>query len=340
MKIKVRELAEWINGTIEGNPDVEISSFGTIQEAGEGSLTFLSNSKYEEFIYSTHASAILVSLDFIPSSNISTTLVRVADVYTTLGKLLEAFNAIQDAPSGVEQPNYVSTGVEIINLKYLGAFAYIGKNAKLGKKTSIYPQVYIGDNVTIGENTVIYAGVKVYANTQIGDNCIIHSGAVLGSDGFGFAPQPDGSYIKIPQTGKVVLGNNVEIGANTTIDRATINETVIGDGAKLDNLIQIAHNVKIGNNTALAAQVGVAGSTVIGKNVVVGGQVGISGHITIADAVQIGAQSGIAHSITEAKSQWFGSPAITKIDALKSIILFKKLPEIYKRLQTLEGKQL
>ncbi|RYD77943.1 MAG: UDP-3-O-(3-hydroxymyristoyl)glucosamine N-acyltransferase [Sphingobacteriales bacterium] len=337
MEISVKELAAMIGGKIEGNEDARIRTFSPIEEAEEGSLSFLSNPKYTDFLYTTKATAVLVDNNFKADKDFSATLIRVEDVYTTLSGLLDKFNAAQkDTKTGIEQPCHISLTAKIGSDVYVGAFAYLGENVEIGNGSKIYPQSYIGDGVKIGENTTVYPGVKIYANCEIGNNSILHAGCVIGSDGFGFAPQADGSYKKVPQTGKVIVGNDVEIGANTTIDRATIKATIIEDGVKLDNLIQVAHNVEIGQNTAIASQTGISGSTKLGKNCIIGGQVGIVGHINIADGSQIGAQSGIAKAISVPKKRWFGSPAIDYKDALKSQIIFKKLPELYNRIQQLE----
>lgn len=337
MEITVAQLAAMVAGEIEGNPEAKISTFSPIEEAQEGSLSFLSNPKYTPHLYTTEATAVLVDKNFKAEQEVRTTLIRVADVYSTLSGLLDKFNAAQQpTKTGIEQPSHISSSAKIGQDVYVGAFAYVGDNVVVGNGTKIYPQSYIGDNVKIGEHTTIYPGVKIYANCEVGNNSILHAGCVIGSDGFGFAPQPDGSYKKVPQTGKVIIGNDVEVGANTTIDRATIKATVIEDGVKLDNLIQVAHNVEIGQNTAIASQTGISGSTKLGKNCIIGGQVGIVGHITIADGSQIGAQSGVAKAISAPGKKWFGSPADELKNALKAKIIFKKLPELYDRVQQLE----
>lgn len=338
MEITVGQLAQLIGGQVEGNPDVKVSTFSPIEEAGPGSLTFLSNPKYNHHLYTTHASAVLVSNDFAPEKEYAPVLIRVADVYSTLSLLLEKFNTQQINKTGREEPSYVAKDATLGKDAYVGAFAYVGEKSKIGNGVKIFPQVYVGDNVEIGEGTVVYAGAKIYSNTKIGKNCILHAGCVLGSDGFGFAPQPDGSYKKIPQTGNVILGDNVEIGANTTIDRATMKSTIIENGVKLDNLIQVAHNVEIGENTAIAAQAGISGSTKLGKRNVIGGQVGIVGHITTADGTQVGAQSGISKSITEPDRKWFGSPADDYKQAIRASVVFKKLPELYDEIKQLKAE--
>lgn len=336
MEITVGQLAQLIGGRVEGNPDTVVSRFSPIEEAGPGALTFLSNPKYQHHLYTTHASAVLVSNDFVPEKEYSAALIRVADVYSTLSQLLEKFNTQQVTKTGREEPSYVAGSATLGEDVYIGAFAYVGENARLGNNVKIFPQVYLGDNVEIGDNTVIYSGAKLYSGTRIGSSCILHAGCVIGSDGFGFAPQPDGSYKKIPQTGNVIIGDDVEIGANTTIDRATMKSTVIENGVKLDNLIQVAHNVEIGENTAIAAQAGISGSTKLGKRMVVGGQVGIVGHITLADGTQIGAQSGVSKTISEPGKKWFGSPADEYKQAIRASVVFKKLPELYDEIKALK----
>jgi len=336
MKISINELARMINGSIEGDGERSVEKFAPIEEADEKSLSFISNLKYGHYLYTTKAAAVLVSRDFTPDKPTDVVLIHVDDVYTTMSNLLEQFSKSQNTKKGIEQPSYIASTAEIGKDVYIGAFAYIGENARIGDRVMIYPQSYIGDNAVVDNDTIIYAGVKIYSGTEIGKGCILHSGCILGSDGFGFAPQEDGSYKKIPQTGKVIVRDNVEIGANTTIDRATIKATIIESGVKLDNLIQVAHNVEIGENTAIAAQAGISGSTKLGKNIAIGGQVGIVGHITIADGAQIGAQSGVSKTITEKNSKWFGSPAIDYKNAIKGQVIFKKLPELYTRIQALE----
>jgi len=331
------ELAQMINGVLEGAEGRFVEKFSPIEEADDKSLSFVSNPKYAHYLYTSQASAVLVSKDFVLEKPVYPVLIRVDDVYSTMSSLLEKFSQAETRKTGIEQPSYIASTAKIGKNVYIGAFAYIGENASIGDNAMIYPQTYIGDDASVGEMSIIYAGVKIYSATEIGKNCILHSGCVLGSDGFGFAPQEDGSYKKIPQTGKVIVRDNVEIGANTTIDRATIKATIIDSGVKLDNLIQIAHNVEIGENTAIAAQAGISGSTKIGRNAMIGGQVGIVGHITIADGSQVGAQSGISKTITEKNQKWFGSPAIDYKNAIKAQVIFKKLPELYNRIQALEN---
>ncbi len=330
MKIKVRTLAETIGGKIEGDPERECTGFAKIEEAGEGDLTFLANEKYTHFIYTTNASAVLVSNEFVPTAPIAATLVRVDNPYAVLADLMTYVEKMKPQPVGIEQPCFIAQGVEIPKDAYIGAFSYIGEGVVLGSNVKIYSQVYIGNNATIGDNTIVRAGVKIYEDCKIGRCCIIHSGAVIGADGFGFAPKGD-SYGKIPQTGIVEIGDNVEIGANTTIDRATFGSTKIGDGTKLDNLIQIGHNVEIGRDNVFSAQTGVSGSVKIGDNNMFGGQVGFAGHIKIGNHNQIGAQSGIHSNIGDG-CRMMGTPAI---DARK----YARMQVYLKDLQTLFSQQ-
>ena len=327
MELTAKQLAELVHGTLDGDEHVKINTYSKIEEAHEGSLTFLANPKYTHFIYSTQASAVLVHNDFVAEHPIKATLIRVEDPYSTLAILLNMLQeSLNPRKKGIEQPSYVSEGVALPEDIYLGAFAYIGKGVKIGKGAQIYPQVYVGDNVTIGENVTLYPGCRIYHGCKIGDNCIIHAGVVIGSDGFGFAPH-NGDFIKISQVGNVVIEDNVEIGANTTLDRATMGSTVIRHGVKLDNLIQVGHNVEIGESTVMAAQTGIAGSTKIGKNNMFGGQVGIAGHITIGDNNGIGAQSGIPNSIGS-NMRVIGAPAINALEFARQQVYFKRLPEM------------
>jgi UDP-3-O-[3-hydroxymyristoyl] glucosamine N-acyltransferase len=336
MQFSASQIAQLVNGTIEGNELALVSSFGKIEEANEGQLSFLSNPKYEEYIYSCKASIIIINKDFILKQNIANTLIRVPDAYTAFASLLTFYQKMQQEQLvGIEQPSFIDTTAQLADNIYVGAFTYIGKNTKIGESSKIYPQVYIGDNVIIGANTIIYAGVKIYYDCKIGENVVIHSGTIIGSDGFGFAPQKDGTYKKIPQIGNVIIENNVEIGANATIDRATIGSTLIKSGAKLDNLIQIAHNVEVGNETVIAAQAGISGSTKIGNNVVIGGQAGIVGHIHLADGTKINGQSGVSKS-TKPNAALTGSPAGDYTQMLRSQSLAKRLPELEMRILELE----
>lgn len=339
MEFTVQQIAHILGGQIKGDGSRKVSNLAKIQEGTPGTISFLSNPKYENFIYTTEASAVIVNKNFEPRQNISTTLILVDDPYTSFTVLLEEYHKIVSfRKTGIENPSFIGEKSTVGDNVYRGAFSYIGNNCTIGSNVKIYPQVYIGDNVVIGNNTIIYPGVKVYSECKIGNYCTIQSGSVLGSDGFGFAPQPDGSYKTIPQIGNVVLEDHVDIGANTVIDCATMGSTIVRKGVKLDNLIQIAHNVEIGKNTVIAAQSGVSGSTKIGENCIIAGQVGIVGHITIADKTSVGAQSGIGKSIITEGNKLSGSPAFELKQQLKSYSIFKKLPEILKRIEELEEK--
>ena len=336
MEFKAEQIAQLVGGTVEGNPEAAVHTFSKIEEAAEGSITFLANPKYAHYIYTTGASIVLVSNTFEATAQIKATLIRVADPYATLSVLLEyAAKAMTPQLTGIEQPCHIAEGVNVPDDCYIGAFAYIGKGVKLGKGVKIYPQAYIGDGVVIGDNTTIYAGVKIYHNCHVGNRCVIHAGAVIGADGFGFAPLPDGSYHKIPQIGNVVINDDVEIGANTTIDRATMGSTVIEKGVKLDNLIQAAHNTTIGHDTVIAAQAGIAGSTHIGANCMIGGQVGFAGHITVGDGVHIGAQSGIPGNVAGG-STLMGYPAVNSGDFARQAVYIKRLGKLYDRVAQIE----
>ncbi len=338
MQFTAEQIAALIQGKIEGNSQTIISEVAKIEEAKQGSLSFVANIKYEPFLYTTQASVIIVNDSIQLQQPVSATLIKVKDAYAAFATLLEKYNEIISPKSkkGIEQPSYISESAKIGKDVYIGAFAYIGDNAVIGDNTQIFPNTYIGNNASIGSNTTINAGVKIYHQCKVGNGVIIHSGVVIGSDGFGFAPQQDGSYKKIPQLGNVIIEDNVEIGANTTIDRATMGSTVIKKGVKLDNLIQIAHNVTIGENTVIAAQAGISGSTKIGENCIVGGQAGIVGHITLAKGSKVNAQSGVSKSIKEENKAVTGSPAFDYNSALRSQAVIKNLPEILKRLEALE----
>jgi UDP-3-O-[3-hydroxymyristoyl] glucosamine N-acyltransferase len=337
MEFTAKQIADLINGTIEGDPNVTVSSFGKLEEATSGQLAFLANPKYEDFLYSTNASIIIVNNTLQIEKELSATLIRVPDAYSSFAVILTTYSEMAKANlTGIEQPSVIDPTVKMGENIYVGAFTYIGRNAIIGNNVKLYPQVYIGNNVTIGDDTVLSPGVKIHHDCIVGNKVIIHAGSVIGGDGFGFAPQTDGSFKKVPQIGNVVIEDNVEIGANTTIDRATIGSTVIKCGAKLDNLIQIAHNVEIGNNTVIAAQSGVSGSARIGKNVMIGGQAGIVGHIQIADGSKINAQSGVAKSIKTPNTAVTGSPAYDYGQALRSQIISRNLPELEKRVKELE----
>lgn len=335
MRISVEQLASIVNGTVEGDAKAYIENYSKIEEATEGCLTFLANPKYTHYIYSTKATAVLVRKDFNPEHELTTTLIKVDDPYETLATLLNMVSSQVPSKKGIEQPCYISEGVEVTDDSYIGAFAYIGSNVTIGKNVKIYPQVFVGDDVTLGDDVILFPGVKVYHGCKIGNRCIVHAGAVIGADGFGFAPKEDGTYEKIAQIGIVILEDDVEIGANTTIDRATMGATIVKKGAKLDNLIQVAHNVEIGENTVMAAQVGVAGSTKIGKNNMVGGQAGFAGHITIGDNNGFGAQSGV-HSNVGNNMRLIGSPVVSALDFARNQVYIKRVPQMTQDIKMLK----
>jgi len=335
MNFTAGQIADQINGTIVGDRDVDIFNISKIEEGTKGSLTFLANPKYTEFIYSTNASAAIVAEDFEPTEKINTTLIKVKDPYSSFTTILELFNKEITSKKGISEFTVIDKNAIISDSSYIGSFTTIGKDSKISDNCIIENQVFIGNNVEIGEGTRIYPGVKILDDSKIGKNCIIHSSCSIGSDGFGFAPNDDGSYKKIPQTGNVIIGDNVEIGSNSTIDRATLGSTIIHKGVKLDNQIQIAHNVEIGENTAIAAQSGIAGSTKIGRNCMIGGQVGIIGHLKIGDNVKIQAQAGVTSDI-KSDSRVTGTPAISHMNYNKSYIHFKNLPEIVKKIDKKE----
>lgn len=337
MKFTAEQIAGILEGEVVGNPNAEVFKLAKIEEGTDGSITFLANPKYSNYIYSTKASITIVNNTFEPENEISTTLIKVEDAYKAFSKLLEYYNQVKLMKSGIEQPTVISDNVVYGDNLYLGSFSYLGKNVTIGNNVKIYPNCFIGDNVTIGDNTILFAGVRIYSESIIGKNCTIHSGCIIGSDGFGFAPAEDGTYSKVPQIGNVIIEDSVDIGACTTIDRATLGSTIIRKGVKLDNQIQIAHNVEIGENTVIASQTGVAGSTKIGKNCMIGGQVGIVGHITIGDRVRIQAQSGIGKSISDGETIQ-GSPAFNYGDWNKSYVHFRNLPKIVSDLEDLKKK--
>lgn len=335
MKFTAEQIAGILEGEVVGNPSAEVYKLSKIEEGTLGSLTFLSNPKYQKFIYSTQATITIVNKSFEPEQFIETTLIKVEDAYKAFSKLLEYYNQVKLMKSGIEQPSVISEGVVYGENLYLGSFCYIGKNVKIGQNVKIYPNSFIGDNVTIGDNCVFFAGVRIYSETEIGANCTIHSGTIVGSDGFGYAPLEDGTYNKIPQIGNVIIEDNVEVGSCTTIDRATLGSTIIRKGVKLDNQIQVAHNVEIGENTVIASQTGIAGSTKIGKNCIIGGQVGIAGHLVIGNGVRIQAQSGVGKNIKD-EEVLQGSPTFGYSDWNKSYVHFKNLPKIVSELETLK----
>ena len=335
MKFTAEKIASILEGEVDGDSNVEVTNLSKIEEGKKGTLSFLSNPKYTPFIYTTNASIVIVNKDFTPESEIKSTLIRVVDSYKSFSKLLEYYNQYKLSITGIESPISVHESSSYGSDCYIGAFSYIGKHVKIGNNVKIYPNTFIGDNTTIGDNTVIFSGVKIYSETIVGSNCFINSGAIVGADGFGFAPNENGEYSKIPQIGNVIIEDHVDIGAGTTIDRATLGSTIIRKGVKLDNQIQIAHNVDVGENTVIAAQTGIAGSTKIGKNCQIGGQVGIVGHITIGNNVKVQAQSGIGRSIKD-NEVIQGSPAIGYGDYNKSYVHFKNLPKIVKKINDIE----
>ena len=338
MQFTAQQIATLIQGRVEGNPEAKVSSVGKIEEATGDMLSFIANPKYEEYLYTSGASIIIINESLEITQPITATVIRVKDAYMSFALLLEKYSEIISGgtKSGIEQPSYIAATAWLGKDVYIGAFTYVGEHAVIADGVKIYPGCYIGNNVSIAANTKIYAGVKVYDECRLGTRVVIHSGTVIGGDGFGFAPLNDGSYKKIPQIGNVVIEDDVEIGANTTIDRATMGSTVIKKGVKLDNLIQVAHNVEIGENTVIAAQTGISGSTKVGRNAVIGGQVGMVGHIHIADGTRINAQSGLSKSINTPSATLNGSPAFDYKSSLKSQAIFRNLPELQQRLQKLE----
>lgn len=337
MQFTAQQISDLINGTIEGDAEVAVSEISKIEEAQHGSITFLSNPKYETYLYSSNASIVIVNEDQLVKQPVQSTLIRVKDAYTALSVLLDAYNQLRFDRKGIEEPSFIHPTAIIGKDVYIAAFSYIGPYARIGDNCKIYPHSYIGDHVSMGNNCIIHSGVKIYYDCVLGDQVIIHSGAVIGSDGFGFAPQGDGSYKKINQIGNVVIGTDVEIGANTTIDRATLGSTKIGNGVKLDNLIQLAHNVELGENTVIAAQTGISGSAKVAENVVLGGQVGVAGHITIAKGSQVQAQSGINRSIIEPDKKWAGTPVSNYASQMRIQVTLQKLPLLEKRILELEN---
>lgn len=339
MEFSAEQIAGILNGEIVGNAQVTVNGLAKIEEGHAGALSFLSNPKYEEYIYKTGSSVCIVNKSFEPTKSLpeSLTLVKVEDAYACFAKLLEVYSQMNKKQPKIENPSFIAENATIGEGLYLGAFAYIGDNAKIGNNVSIYPNAYIGENVVIGDGTIVHPGATIYAECKIGTNCIIHAGVIIGADGFGFAPDENGEYQKVPQIGNVILEDNVEVGSNTTIDRATMGSTIIRRGVKIDNLCQIAHNVEVGRNTAMAAQVGIAGSAKIGEHVMIGGQAGISGHLHIADGTKIVAQSGIPSSVKKADTL-MGSPGIPMDDFKKSYFGFRKLPYILTKLQELDKK--
>ncbi len=338
MKFTVKNIAQITNGIVEGDELAEVTSLSKIEEGGEGTLTFLANPKYTNYIYDTTATACIVDADFVAERKVKTTLIRVANSYMAFAQLLEAYNSMKPSKRGISKLSCIAESALVGENCYIAEFVSIGENCKIGKGVKIYPNVVISDNVTIGDETILFAGVKIYEDCSVGNQCTIHAGTVIGADGFGFAPMQDQEFRKVAQIGNVIIEDRVEIGANCCIDRATLGSTIIRRGVKLDNLIQVAHNVEIGNNTVIAAQSGVAGSAKVGKNNMIGGQVGVSGHITTADDVKIAAQSGIPNNIEEPGAILMGSPAFDATLYKRVFILFKRLPELYSRISELERK--
>jgi len=335
MEFSASKIADFLQGSLEGDADVTVTQFAKIEEATKGTLTFLANPAYTSYIYTTNASIVLVREDFVPEKPIGSTLIRVKDPYGALARLLELYKGNIPEKTGISQLAFISPTAEVGENAYIGEFAYIGDKVKMGKNVKVYPHCYIGDNVHIGDDTILYSGVRIYEQSQIGRDCTLHANAVIGADGFGFAPQTDNNYKKVAQIGNVVIEDNVEIGAGTTIDRATLGSTIIRKGVKLDNLIQIGHNVVVGENTVMAAQCGVAGSSKIGKNCMIGGQVGISGHLTIGDNVKMAAQCGVPSNVKDGQII-MGSPAMEASQYRKAFIYFRNFEKLVKRIDELE----
>jgi len=340
MKFSAQQIATLLNGTVEGNPEASVNNLSKIEEGKPGTLSFLANPQYTPYIYETDASVVIVNktLSLHKPIKSTCTLIRVEDAYGSFAQLLEMYNHIKNNKKGIEQPSFISPSAKLGNDCYVGAFAYISENAVIGNNVKIHPHVFVGDNCKIGDNTTIFSGVKIYTECVIGADCTLHAGCVIGSDGFGFAPNSENNYKKVPQIGNVILEDNVEIGANTTIDRATLGSTIIRRGSKLDNLVQIAHNVEIGEDCVLAGGAFVGGSTKIGKNVMMGGQSGVIGHLKIADGVKIAGQSGVGQTITEVGKIVQGSPAFSVGDYQRSYVLFRSLSKLYKQVTELEKK--
>jgi UDP-3-O-[3-hydroxymyristoyl] glucosamine N-acyltransferase len=336
MEFNAATIAGFLKGEIEGNPEIKVNTVAKIEEGQEGALSFLANPKYEHYLYTTKSSVVLVNKSFVPSARVEATLIKVENAYEAFASLLRLVDQARPRKSGIHQTAIIEGTAKVGSDVYLGPYAYIGENCVIGDGCSVYPHVYIGDNTKIGKNCTLNPGVKIYHDCLIGEGCIIHAGSVIGSDGFGFAPQSENEYMKIPQLGNVIIEDHVEIGANVTIDRATMGSTIIRKGVKLDNLIQIGHNVEVGENTVMAAQTGIAGSTKIGKNCMFGGQVGIAGHIKIANGTKIGAQAGILGDVKEENTIIIGSPAIDIKQFLRSSVIFKKLPELKIKIEALE----
>jgi UDP-3-O-[3-hydroxymyristoyl] glucosamine N-acyltransferase len=339
LQFTAAQIAQMIKGRIEGEENTTVNFIARIEDAKAGQMAFFANLKYEEYLYTTQASIILINEDFVLKQSIKPTLIRVKDAYQSFAQLLQIYEQmVSKKPVGIQEPVYKGSNVTLGNNIYVGAFTYLSDGVTIGDNTIIHPQVYLGNRVLIGKNCTINAGVKIYHNCRIGDNVVIHAGTIIGGDGFGFAPQADGSLSKVPQLGNVIIEDDVEIGANTTIDRATLGSTIIRKGAKLDNLIQVAHNVEIGERTVIAAQAGISGSTKIGKQAMIGGQAGIVGHITLADGTKINAQSGVSKSVKKENIALTGSPAYDYSAMLRAQAVFRTLPEMEKKLKELENE--
>lgn len=340
MKFSAEQIAGLLGGTIEGNPEVTVNNLSKIEEGRPGTLSFLANPLYTPHVYNTDASIVIVNKSLVLEKPVKTTctLIRVEDAYGSFAQLLEMYNAFRGNKKGIEQPSFIAQSAKLGTDCYVGAFAYIGENAVIGNNVKIYPHAYVGDNVRIGDNTTLFSGVKVYHDCNIGKDCTIHAGCVIGSDGFGFAPNSENNYKKVPQIGNVVIEDHVEIGANTCLDRATLGSTIIRKGVKLDNLIQIAHNVEVGENTVMAGGVFIAGSTKIGKNCMFAGQVGVIGHLKIADGVKVAGQSGVGQNVTQEGAVLQGSPAFSVGDYQRSYVLFRSLPKMFRQLNEIEKK--
>ena len=336
MEFTAATIAGFLKGKIEGNPDIVVNSVAKIEEGHPGALSFLANPKYEHYIYTTKSSIVLVNKNFVPASKIEATLIRVDNAYEAFASLLRLVDQARPRKKGIHPTAVIEPTAEIGADVYIGPYSYVGENCVIGNNCSLYPQIYIGDNTRIGKNCTLYSGVKIYHDCILGEGCIIHAGTVIGSDGFGFAPQSETEFMKIPQLGNVILEDHVEVGANVAIDRATMGSTIIRKGVKLDNLIQIGHNVEVGENSVMAGQTGIAGSSKIGKNCMFGGQVGISGHLKIADGTKIGAQSGVPGDVEGENLVLLGTPAINHRDFFRSSVIFRKLPELVTRINTLE----
>lgn len=337
MQFTAAQIGMLINGKVEGDASVTVQSFGKIEEAQASQISFLANPKYEDFLYTTAASVVIVNESLQLKKQVPATLIRVPDAYSAFAFLLSKYQEMAASQlTGIQEPSYIAKSAQLGNNVFIGAFAYVGENVKLGNNTKIYPGVYLGNRVVIGDNVTLFPGVKIYEGCIVGNQVVIHAGSVIGSDGFGFAPQADGSFQKVPQLGNVVIEDQVEIGANSTIDRATMGSTLIRKGVKIDNLVQIAHNVEIGNSTVIAAQTGISGSSKIGKYVMIGGQTGVVGHISIADGTKIGGKSGITKTIREPNKSVNGIPALDYTNSLRVQAVTKNLPEMEKRIKALE----